>query len=185
MSADGAILVTGAGGFVGSWLVPELVKSGRPVVGVRKPGLPFPELDCEWFEVDLRERAEVREVVRTVRPSAVLHLAAIAVPREAARDPVDTLRMNFGAVDHLIHALRESAPEARLLLVSTGEVYGPRPADAPPSRESDPTRPASVYAASKLAAEQAVAVDAFVLNVPSRLCLQDLKKSFPAVTSRR
>jgi GDP-4-dehydro-6-deoxy-D-mannose reductase len=54
----------------------------------------------------------------------------------------------------VVEALREAAPEARLLLVSTGEVYGR--ADALPTREDAAIRPLSPYAASKAAAELAV-----------------------------
>jgi len=154
VSAGRRILVTGAGGFVGSWLTPALLKAGAEVVGLYKPGLAPPAADCEPLAVDLRERSEVREALRRVRPDAVVHLAGIASPREAARDPVEALRVNYTAVDHLLHALAESAPAARLLLVSSGEVYGAGPADAAPFPETRPPRPANPYAASKLAGEQ-------------------------------
>ena len=154
MSAGRRILVTGAGGFVGSWLLPALQKAGHHVVGLYKPGLAPPAAPCEPLAIDLRERADVRQMMRDMRPDAAIHLAGIASPREAARDPVEALRVNYTAVDHLLHALAESAPDARLLLISTGEVYGAGPASEAPFPETRPPRPANPYASSKLAGEQ-------------------------------
>lgn len=146
-------LVTGAGGFVGSWLVPELAGQGWNVLGCRKPGVPSPDLDCDWIDVDLRERTEVARVLARARPQWVAHLAALAVPREAARERLETLRLNVLAVDHLLRAVAAHVPGARVLLVSSGEVYGHRGELAAASREGDPVQPMNPYAASKAAAE--------------------------------
>jgi GDP-4-dehydro-6-deoxy-D-mannose reductase len=158
LSKTQPVLVTGAAGFVGSWLVPELAASGSSVIGARKPGEPFPDLDCEWIDVDLRDAAAVHRAIAQVQPAAVVHLAAVAVPRQAERDPVETLRLNYNGVGYLLDALAQSAPAARLLLISTGEVYGRHPLDAAPAAEDDPLHPPNVYAASKAAAEQLATV---------------------------
>jgi GDP-4-dehydro-6-deoxy-D-mannose reductase len=107
----------------------------------------------EWIEVDLRDRAEVHALLRETHPGYVVHLAAIALPREAAADPVEALRVNYGVVDALLSAMREQAPTARLLNVSTGEAYGARPEDSPALREDDHLRPPTPYSATKAAAE--------------------------------
>jgi GDP-4-dehydro-6-deoxy-D-mannose reductase len=148
------VLVTGAAGFVGGWVVPALRETGRRVVSLYKPEDPPRRFEGEWEPVDLRDAAQVEDRVARLRPRAVLHLAAIAVPRHAEADPAEALRVNLGAVDHLLRALSRRAPEARLLLVSSGAVYGRRAADAPRARESDPLRPDSFYASTKAAAER-------------------------------
>jgi len=153
---DGPLLVTGAEGFVGSWLVPELRRAEYRVVGTCKPGVPHAELEATWVEVDLREREKVDALLAQVRPAAVVHLAGIAIPRDAAQDPEEAVRMNYSAVDHLLGAMTRFSPAARLLFVSSGETYGPRPASAPPALESEPLAPANLYAATKAAAEQRV-----------------------------
>lgn len=157
-TADAPVVVTGAEGFVGGWLVRELRAAGREVVGTCKPGVARPDRELRWLEADLRERGALVEPFAEIRPAAVVHLAAVAVPRQAARDPDEALRVNYVAVDHLVHALLRSAPGARLLYVSSGEVYGRRRAGDPPAREDDPLLPGNPYAATKAAAECRVAL---------------------------
>jgi len=149
-------LVTGAAGFVGSWLVPALRASGREPIGVHLPGLPRGEAPIPWHACDLRDRAEVRALVADTRPDEIVHLAALASPAQAERDPLEALRSNYLAVDHLLEALAESAPRARLLFVSTGEIYGFAPSGARPWREDDPFRPQTTYAATKAAGERRI-----------------------------
>ena len=148
------VLVTGGGGFVGSYLVPLLEGRGARAVGVYKTGLPRPSFGAEWIEADLERPDQVRALVRDIEPDRVLHLAAIAFPPEAARDPLAALRVNVGALDTLLEAVAASAPQARVLFVGTGQAYGPQPAGAPPWTESDPLRPPNPYTATKAAAEQ-------------------------------
>jgi GDP-4-dehydro-6-deoxy-D-mannose reductase len=149
-------LVTGAAGFVGAHLVPALRAAGREVSGVHLPSLPPGALAIEWLACDLRQRDAVARLVAGAAPDEVIHLAALASPAEAERAPLEALRANYLATDALVGALAEHAPRARLLFVSSGDVYGPSRLDAPPRRESDPPAPPNVYAATKAACERRV-----------------------------
>jgi GDP-4-dehydro-6-deoxy-D-mannose reductase len=159
------VLVTGAGGFVGRWLLPALVREGHEVLGTRLPGEAPPGFLTEderrhvrWLPLDLQETGSVRAAVDEV-PEAVIHLAAIASGAEARRDPGLAWEINAAGTARLADALgtrrHDGAVDPLLMLISTAEVYG----DIAPVRarlESDPPAPVSPYAASKLGAEIAV-----------------------------
>ena len=147
-------LVTGAGGFVGPWLVPLLQAAGHRVVGVQKPGLAVPDLGIEWLEVELTDPRETRGAIARVRPACVVHLAALSSPSEAREQPLEALRANYLAVDSLLEALAADAPQARLLYVGTGEIYGLRSRGAHPVDEGVRPAPPGTYSATKAAAEQ-------------------------------
>ncbi len=144
-------LVTGAAGFVGRWLVPALEDE---VVGLRHPDEPEAPLSIPWVPADLGEPDAVFQAVRDIRPTRIVHLAAIAFPPDAEGDPAGALRVNYGAVDALLRAMARFTPEARLLYISTGAAYGPGPLDRPPVEEDRPLAPDSLYTATKAAAEQ-------------------------------
>ncbi len=146
-------LVTGAAGFVGTWLLRHAQELGWTLIGVRKPGVPSPPLEVQWVDVDLRERTATHALLQETRPRYILHLAAMAVPRAAAEDPLEALRLNYAAVDHLLGGMARYTPEARMLYVGTGEVYGPKPEGSPLLREDDPLSPPNLYSATKAAAE--------------------------------
>ncbi len=147
-------LVTGAGGFVGPWLVPQLEAAGHRVVGVEKPGLAVPDLGIEWLEVELTDPQETRRAIARVHPACVVHLAALSNPSEARELPLEALRANYLAVDGLLEALAAEAPQARLLYVGTGEIYGLGSRHAGPVDEGVRTAPPGTYSATKAAAEQ-------------------------------
>ncbi len=156
------VLVTGAGGFVGRWLLPRLLADGHDLVGTRLPGeappgfLPEPDRRrVRWIPLDLRDTASVRAAV-SERLDAVVHLAAFASGAEARRDPGAAWEVNAAGTARLADALGALRLAGRadplLLLVSTAEVYGC--ASEPRLRtEDDPPAPCSPYAASKLGAE--------------------------------
>ncbi len=152
--SSGQTLVTGCGGFVGSWLVPVLQEAGHEVIGLVRPGRGHETPELDTLEVDLRDRAATHTALKRTRPDRIVHLAALAAPTAATEQPLEALRVNYIAVDHLFGALATHAPAARLLYVGTSDVYGLQSAEAPPFREDASIRPANLYAATKAAGER-------------------------------
>lgn len=156
------VLITGAGGFVGQWLVPRLLEAGHEVIGGLYPVTTPPEELAEaqrrqvrWLPLDLRDPAAVRSAL-TTRPEAIVHLAALASGADARRDPGLAWEVNAGGTARLAESLSQlrgsNGLDPLLLAVSTGEVYGAGKG-VKPRLESGPTVPCSPYAASKLGAE--------------------------------
>jgi GDP-4-dehydro-6-deoxy-D-mannose reductase len=153
------VLVTGADGFVGSWLVPRLREAGHAVVAAVRPGLAVPkgwagDTGISVVRLEVSDGESVRALV-ALGPDAVIHLAAVASGGDARRDPGAAWLVNAVGTALLASTLGQVVAERRgdplLLVASTAEVYGRGP--QAPRREADATAPVSSYAASKLAAE--------------------------------
>ncbi len=153
------LLVTGADGFVGRHLVRRLARDGHDIGAASRQDAP----PVDWggaaltaLPLELTDDSSVREAVE-FGPDAVVHLAAVASNPEALADPGLAWTVNAAGTARLAEALvrqrEKTGREARLLVVSSGEVYGP---GAPsPRRETDSVSPATPYAASKVGAELA------------------------------
>jgi GDP-4-dehydro-6-deoxy-D-mannose reductase len=132
-------LVTGAAGFVGRYAVEALRASGAEV---------------HAFDGDIRDAATCLAQVRQAAPDAVLHLAAIASVADAWREPAAVRDVNVGGTRNLVAAVAQTVPDARVVVVSSAEVYGAVPEDEQPIGEATPAHPLSPYAESKAEAER-------------------------------
>lgn len=146
------VLVTGANGFAGGHLCVHLRQMGDEVIEVAGPG-PSGTSDPA-LAIDITDRDAVRAAIEEVKPEAVIHLAGFSSVGKSHQDPARVFTVNTVGTVQLLTALRDRAPRARFVLVSSAEVYGPV---EPGTRatEEHPLRPLSPYAASKAAAELA------------------------------
>ena len=139
------ILVTGARGFVGRWLVRELEQHGHTVLQGARP------------ELDVTDRTAVRAALERGSPEAIAHLAAVSFAPDASADPARAFEVNVGGTINLLEAVRAVERPPAVLVTGSSEVYGaPDTADLP-LRESSPLAPRTAYALSK-AAQEAVAL---------------------------
>jgi GDP-4-dehydro-6-deoxy-D-mannose reductase len=148
------VLITGASGFAGRWLTRACVADGDEVTGISRTGA-APD-GCEGLAVDLGDTDAVARVVRQRRPEVVYHLAALSSVGRSWQEPERTLGDNVGGAVSLLQALRAHAPDARVVWVSSSEVYGTQ--SQLPIGETAAIAPASPYSVSKCAGEQLAAV---------------------------
>lgn len=136
------VLITGASGFAGRHLAAACATAGDDVVGVSRSGP---------LEVDLRDGGAVRSAVRAIRPDVVYHLAALSHVGRSWQDPSETVQDNVAIAVNVLEAVRHEAAGARLVWVSSCEVYGP-PSELPVD-ERAALNPANPYAVSKAAGD--------------------------------
>lgn len=154
------ILVTGGNGFVGPYLIAALEAAGERVVACGAPlaeASPAGPIAPEWRALDLCDRAAVDALVAETRPRAVYHLAALSSVAASLEDPLPTYQVNVMGTLHLLDALRRKASDARVLFVSSAEVYGGL---SSPLTEASPFAPSNAYAGSKAAGEM-LCIEAF------------------------
>jgi UDP-glucose 4-epimerase len=152
------VLVTGGAGFIGSHLVDRLMETGNQVRVIDNLASgQLSNLDrwmghqgFEFIEGDLLERDVSLEAVEEC--SQVFHLAANPEVQANKADPEEHFRQNIEATYSLLEAIAERGGVELLVFASTSTVYGE--ATVLPTPEGyGPTKPISMYGASKLACE--------------------------------
>ena len=103
--------------------------------------------------MDVADPSAVEARLEEVRPEAIVHLAAQSSVAISWQKPELTYRVNYVGTRVVLEAARRVAPEARVILVSSADVYGSSPPGAGPFTEESPLRPRSPYARSKAAAD--------------------------------
>jgi CDP-paratose 2-epimerase len=138
------LLVTGSSGLIGSEVCVYFAREGWTVHGVdnnQRAVFFGPQGDTRWnqarlarelpgfthHELDIRDRAGVLALVKTVQPAAVVHTAAQPSHDRAAAIPFDDFDTNAVGTLNLLEAVRQAAPEAPFAHMSTNKVYGDAP----------------------------------------------------------
>jgi nucleoside-diphosphate-sugar epimerase len=127
----GPVVVTGAGGCIGSWVLALLARAGVPACALdlsedkRRPRLLMSEDELkkvQWRAGDISDTAAVIRILEAVRPSAIIHLAALQVPFCKA-DPVAGAKVNVVGTVNIFEAARKLGIK-RLAYASSIAAYG-------------------------------------------------------------
>src|SRR5579872_638197 len=151
------ILITGASGFVGTYLAKHLLELGDGEIH----GTYLSDNSLEtspikdkitFHKVDLQDKAQTENLIKEVMPNEVYHLAAMASVPGSFRDPVGTFHSNVDSELFLLESLRtNNLLETKVLVIGSAEEYGYVHAEDLPVDEDTPLRPVSPYAVSKIA----------------------------------
>ena len=181
------VLVTGGNGFVGQWLTKALLAAGDDVTvtGLGELG-GSAKGPTRWIAADMRDAAAVEQAIEQSRPHAIVHLAGISFPPEAARTPVASYDVNVLGAVRLLAAVttRRNAGtiDPVVLIVGTGAQYGRHPESAMPLAESAAQMPISIYAASK-AAQEVAALQMHRDSGVKVICVRSFNHSGPGQTA--
>jgi UDP-glucose 4-epimerase len=150
------VLVTGAGGFIGSHLVRALVAQGAdvyamsPSVSSLMPArLAEMAADIHLVEANITDRSAMDAMARTVQPELVAHLAAFTHVGKSFRRVDENITTNIQGTVNLLQAL--DGRYERFVYTGTSEIYGDTPT---PFREDGPVNPVSPYSVSKYSGER-------------------------------
>ncbi|MBA3400901.1 MAG: GDP-mannose 4,6-dehydratase [Actinobacteria bacterium] len=151
-------LVTGAGGFIGSWLAKALADAGSEVVCPLLPEADNSPIDLlglrsrvEAVEADLVDSATAERLVSGYAVDSVFHLAAQPIVGEAGRFPVPTFQSNIQGTWNVLEACRNSDRVERIVVASSDKAYGEQ--TELPYREEQPLSGLHPYDASKACAD--------------------------------
>jgi UDP-glucose-4-epimerase GalE len=153
--SDGAVLVTGGAGYIGSHAVKALAAAGGRVVVYDdlSAGHRAAVRGAELVEGDIHDGSRLRGVLREHRVDAVMHFAAWLSVGDSVKDPSGYYRNNVGGALSVLDAMvAERVPH--FVFSSTAAVFG-NPEETPIT-ESHPTRPINAYGETKLAVERAL-----------------------------
>jgi len=151
------VLVTGVTGFAGSHLVDYLLtRDDVDIFGIQRWRSPTENIEhfkdrIAILECDLRDASSTRDTLEKVQPDFIFHLAAQSFVPTSWTAPTESLTTNVLGQVNIFEAVRRMKLKCRIQLACSSEEYGLVHADELPIKETNPLRPLSPYAVSKVA----------------------------------
>jgi GDPmannose 4,6-dehydratase len=145
-------LITGASGQDGTILSRMLTREGVDVVGLVKPGTDFAHLvryapEIRIIESDLEDSTSLTQIAIDSAPDFIYNLGGFTAPGDSWDHQEEVRRINVGAVEALLSAMRKLPKQARMFQASSALVF--EGVDRSPQTEAMETGPKSPYAKSK------------------------------------
>lgn len=149
-----AIVVLGAGGFIGAHLCETLIGHGHEVIAFGRGARPSRLHGIRWIQGDFSDSESLRALLR--EGDVVYDLVGASTPASSNGDPLGDLQNAVAVRLRLLEVLRAIPPRRLVSLSSGGTVYGAT--DGGPVAETAPTNPLCAYGVSKLAIEKYLAL---------------------------
>jgi len=158
------VLVTGCCGFKGSWLCHWLRKLGATVIEFGHPPREFPNhynilgnayVGINFYEMDLLQFQQIKNVISEHKPDLVFHLAAKAIVARTFHEPRETFENNVMGTVNLLEACRHQPSVKGIVLITTDKVYANKEWSWG-YRENDQLGGLDPYSASKVCIEHVI-----------------------------
>lgn len=161
------IFITGASGFAGSFLCKELLARRAKLSALVNPAdkelkLGGLEKNISIYKADIKDAAAVQDIIATINPEIIYHLAAINSVSYSVSHPREVLDVNFYGTLNLLEAAKFSG--AKFIYISSAEIYAESDS---PINENGKILPDSPYAVSKAAADHLVACYNKIYQLPT------------------
>lgn len=148
--------ITGITGFAGSHLAELLLKENYEVYGTSRPRSKTDNIDhlkrkIILEDADLLDSHSLYAILRKIKPDYVFHLAAQSFVQSSWASPATTMEVNVVGTVHLFEAIRRAEITPAVQIACSSEEYGLVLPSEIPVRETNPLRPLSPYAVSKVA----------------------------------
>lgn len=146
------ILITGANGLLGQYLVRDLSNSGYKITATGRGNNRLPEYPgVDYISLDITDKTAVLETVGKNQPKLIVHAAAMTQPDACELNKEQCWDTNVNATTYLTEAAEKTG--SAILYVSTDFVFDGKEG---PYKEEDNTAPVNYYGESKLAAEEII-----------------------------
>lgn len=148
------ILITGGAGFIGSALVNHLQTLGKECFIIDDLSYGNREFidvnDDYFFEIDILDRESIFQLMESIRPDAIVHLAAIHFIPDCNKYPFKSSKINIQGTKNILDAASKTSSVKKVFFASTAAVY---PISDYPNKESDNADPLDIYGLSKITGE--------------------------------
>lgn len=149
-------LITGIAGFVGSHMAELLLARGYEVYGLCRPRSKMDHIESitsklHLEDADLLDSHSLYTTISSIKPDYIFHLAAQSFVPTSWGSPAVTLEVNIVGSANVFEAVRQARIDPVIQIACSSEEYGLVHADEVPIKETNPLRPLSPYAVSKLA----------------------------------
>ncbi len=142
-------LIIGGAGFVGGYLVRELLAQGQTVTLTKMEQEQVPQGDYHVKNLNLLDTTEVENVITEINPDFIFHLAAQSSVALSWKNPTLTVDVNIKGSLNLLECLKKISYTGRVLMIGSGEEYGKILPEEVPIQEDTVLRPGNIYAATK------------------------------------
>jgi GDP-4-dehydro-6-deoxy-D-mannose reductase len=156
MASQKKVLITGIAGFVGSHLAELLLSKGFEVYGLCRPRSKTDHIESiinklHLEDADLLDSHSLYATISRIKPDYIFHLAAQSFVPTSWVSPSVTLEVNIVGSGNLFEAVRQAGIDPVIQIACSSEEYGLVHKDEVPIKETNPLRPQSPYAVSKVA----------------------------------